>query len=74
MGSILFVLILLALIVGVILCAVKLHKIPKDTIENRNKRVPYIVTMVICIIFFVLLIAAGGLIFWIGYNIAVHGM
>ena len=74
MGSIIFILILGALIFGVIFSAVKLHGIPKDSVENRNKRTPYIVLMVICIIFFVLLIAAGGLIFWIGYNIAVHGM
>ncbi|MBP5443514.1 MAG: hypothetical protein J6Y60_09750 [Treponema sp.] len=74
MGSILFILILGTLAFGVIFCAVKLHRIPKDTIENRNKRVPYIVLMIICIIFFVLLAALVGFIAWIGYNIAVHGM
>ncbi len=74
MGSILFILILGVLAFGVIFCAVKLHRIPKDTVENRNKRVPYIVLMIICIIFFVLLAALVGFIAWIGYNIAVHGM
>jgi len=74
MGSILFILILGALAFGVIFCAVKLHKIPKDTIENRNKRVPYFVLMIICIIFFVLLAALIGFIAWIGYSISVHGM
>lgn len=74
MGSILFILILGALAFGVIFCAVKLRGIPKDSVENRNKRIPYIVLMVICIIFFVLLAAMIGFIAFISYSIAVHGM
>ncbi|MBO7639552.1 MAG: hypothetical protein J6S91_11310 [Treponema sp.] len=74
MGSILFFLIFGALIFGVIFSAVKLHGIPKDSVENRNKRTPYIVLMIICIIFFVLFVAMTAFIFWLSYSLAVHGM
>lgn len=68
---ILFFLILIGSIVGIIVGAVKLHKIPKD---QREKRTVWLALVIICGVFLGLLIAALVFVFIIISNAVINGM